>query len=147
MLPHRSVLRAGRAKIDADILALKERIRSLKSSRNSLSPINFLPPEILTEIFSWLQWLCGRSLVDTVYFSDYGFLKWMTVTRVCQRWRQTALSCPRLWTVIPAACRPGYTCMALERSGLAPLFIYAAGGLKDEFFQTAFSQQWLRCSL
>ncbi|TFK62749.1 hypothetical protein BDN72DRAFT_882457 [Pluteus cervinus] len=45
------IVEHARKKIDAEILVLRERIRSLRSSRNALSPIHRLPPEVMAQIF------------------------------------------------------------------------------------------------
>ncbi|EAU82719.1 hypothetical protein CC1G_08876 [Coprinopsis cinerea okayama7 len=46
---------ARRAWIDSRIAALEDEIRRWKSSRNELSVISHLPPEVLTRIFEFYK--------------------------------------------------------------------------------------------
>ncbi|KAJ3500268.1 hypothetical protein NMY22_g19313 [Coprinellus aureogranulatus] len=114
-----------RAKVNANVSGLEtlfgeERSR-LNAQRNGLSPINRLPPEILTEIlFSGLntsqeckphslnhpgarihnipgQNLSGRHYRFTLWEERPGILLFC---HICQYWRSVALSSPSLWSHI-----------------------------------------------
>ncbi|TFK59928.1 hypothetical protein BDN72DRAFT_850962, partial [Pluteus cervinus] len=60
----KEILQREQEKIDAEILVLQERIRTLRSSRNTLSFVYRLPPEVVTQIFKWTQ-LHYRGNLDT----------------------------------------------------------------------------------
>ncbi|TFK63593.1 hypothetical protein BDN72DRAFT_847461 [Pluteus cervinus] len=83
-----------REKIDQEVLQLKERISVLNTFRNTLAPVSGLPTEVLSEIFLHL-------LKDTSIFEiGWNPVDPVTVTRVCRRWRHTALTIPQLWATI-----------------------------------------------
>jgi hypothetical protein len=58
--------------------------RKAKNAKNSLSPINKIPPETLAQVVAFLE--PGHQLVNA--------------TAVCRHWRATLLSFPRLWSTI-----------------------------------------------
>ncbi|TFK71011.1 hypothetical protein BDN72DRAFT_856522 [Pluteus cervinus] len=113
------VLRHTREGIDAEILVLQERIRSLRSSRNALSLVHCLPPEVMVQVFTWVQILCHE--VGPWGDIDPSILpKWIRVTHVFQHWRNIALSSQALYsTVLSHNLR--YFKGALELAGSAPL--------------------------
>jgi hypothetical protein len=98
-----AVVRSVLLEADAELLAFDHEIvvlatvleqrrqsrRALHKFRNAhanlLSPINRLPPELLTEIF--LLWTREASDVSVI-------------AAVCNRWRKLALSTPQLWSTI-----------------------------------------------
>ncbi|TFK68721.1 hypothetical protein BDN72DRAFT_841393 [Pluteus cervinus] len=105
----------AREKIDAEILVLRERIRSLCSSRNNLSYIHRLPPEVMAQIFMQLQHLYrGKDKWAT------HLPRWIQVTRVSQRWRNIAQSCKTLYSTILTRNLP-YSQEMLKRSGCIAL--------------------------
>src|ERR1700730_4144150 len=81
-----------RQAIDDEIKSLEASLRALKSRRNALVPISHLPPEILAAIFSFLS--------PSVWNRGIDLLEWLSVTHVCHRWRDIALTHPRLWSHI-----------------------------------------------
>ncbi|TFK66410.1 hypothetical protein BDN72DRAFT_844416 [Pluteus cervinus] len=93
------MLEQARAKIDAKILQLQERIRCLRSSRNALSLIHGLPHEVMTQIFMWLQiFYRGYARLED---GDYKLLpRWTKVTHVSQHWRNIARSSKALHSTI-----------------------------------------------
>ncbi|TFK58885.1 hypothetical protein BDN72DRAFT_966221 [Pluteus cervinus] len=99
----RVLVAVSRDKIDAEIAILKERIRALRTERNRLAPISRLPPNVLTEIFTWLQQLCfGQFYTLRAERLQKDALKWIIVTHISQHWRQIAFSSSSksLWDVI-----------------------------------------------
>jgi len=84
----------------------RQRISRIPSypSINSLVPINKLPPEILPLVAAFLY--PGRQLINA--------------TAVCQHWRATLLSSPRLWNRIRSS-NPTQVGVYLERSKSVPL--------------------------
>ena len=81
----------------------------MRTRRNNFSLIGRLPPEILSCIFSFHA-INQPTQVDPIYNPDDPYpssssptrlgLGWITVTHVCHRWRQVALSDPNLWRTI-----------------------------------------------
>ncbi|TFK68624.1 hypothetical protein BDN72DRAFT_841523 [Pluteus cervinus] len=105
--------------IDREIEALYQRIQILRLTRNALAPINRLPPELLTRIFSLIQG--GWSTESPVKKSlPRDFMKWSAVTHVSQYWRDVALECAGLWSTIPLR-HEGYLDAALSHSKCSPL--------------------------
>jgi hypothetical protein len=90
-------------------------LRSLKSYRNSLTPVSRLPHILLTDIFI---------LIHQSERTDYLFSlhpqPCLQISHVCRAWRDSALQCPLLWTDILFR-PPEWTPIMLERSRTAPL--------------------------
>ncbi|RPD65498.1 hypothetical protein L226DRAFT_567278 [Lentinus tigrinus ALCF2SS1-7] len=96
--------------------------------------INFMPTEILVEIF--LALAASPSDDDDEYDSEdeeedddeddswqktKGCVQWLVVTEVCHRWYNVAVNTPMLWQVIDVYSNLGWLKLCLERSGTAPL--------------------------
>ncbi|TFK72315.1 hypothetical protein BDN72DRAFT_836275 [Pluteus cervinus] len=81
--------------IDREISQTEDHLCSLKTRRNSLSPISKIPIELLSKIFSESQELALVSLPDEVDLDMRFIVSW-----VCRHWRATALGTPGLWTII-----------------------------------------------
>ena len=64
----------------------------MRTRRNNFSLVGRLPAEILSRIFSFH----ANNLSNAKNLN----MRWITVTRVCRRWRQVALSDPNLWRTI-----------------------------------------------
>ena len=78
----------------------------IEVSRNSLAPINKLPPEVFSRIFEYQYRGSDRRLI--------------AATHVCHQWRSTLTSTPLLWTNLD--CRNlEWIATYLERSKAAPL--------------------------
>ena len=80
-------------KIDGDIKVLKCVIQEMEYRCNMLVPISRLPPETLAEIFSLLPFIAHDS-------EGVPYLALKSVSPVCRRWREIALSFPSLWSHI-----------------------------------------------
>ncbi|TFK59927.1 hypothetical protein BDN72DRAFT_850961 [Pluteus cervinus] len=113
------ILEHAQAKIDAQILDLQERIRSLRSSRNALSLIHRLPPEVMTQIFRWLQ-LFYRGNMEQDGRDAASLTKWIEVTHVSQYWRDIALNSKALYSTI-LTHNLAYSKEVLKLSGSAAL--------------------------
>ncbi|TFK60308.1 hypothetical protein BDN72DRAFT_805774 [Pluteus cervinus] len=85
-----------RTKIDEEVAALSEHIRCLHTTRNTLAPVSSLPPEVLSRIF-----LLVRDSSANHGPSSRKYLEWLSITQICQLWRQIAIGCAALWTKIP----------------------------------------------
>jgi F-box-like len=79
-------IEAVRKFLDAKINRLEESLSTLRYQSNARAPINSLPPELLSEIFTAIAADPRSYLEDTV--------------SVCRHWRETALNHARLWTTI-----------------------------------------------
>jgi hypothetical protein len=75
---------SGSTQVDDAISRIPDIWRKAKNAKNSLSPINKLPPETLALVAVFFE--SGRQLINA--------------TAVCQHWRATLLSFPRLWNTI-----------------------------------------------
>ncbi|TFK63923.1 hypothetical protein BDN72DRAFT_881834 [Pluteus cervinus] len=95
--------------IDLDISRLLGRIHELWSERNARAPISQLPPEVVVQIFGWLQTMYhndAESKRETrrMCFTDRDEgrkdsleIKWTSVTQVYGYWRRIARGFPSLW--------------------------------------------------
>ncbi|KAF8657968.1 hypothetical protein AX16_002129 [Volvariella volvacea WC 439] len=107
-----------RAAIDQEIAQLQAQIFKLRIRRNSLSPINRIPPEILSQIMGECQ-------------VDVDFHRWFGVTQVSHHWRSVALGSPLLWTTITCPTLPPFWVGEhIRRSGCAPLSISISSGYR-----------------
>ncbi|KAG2157769.1 uncharacterized protein EDB93DRAFT_1124539 [Suillus bovinus] len=83
----------AQTEIDNELEALEERMRALRTCRNSFSPISFIPPEILGAIFvHHVQQTQSCYPLDSRYV-----LLWLKVGHICHHWREVALGTPELW--------------------------------------------------
>ena len=86
---------------ELDILQAK--LHALRTTRNTLSPVNRLPPEVLGDVFVALV----RSYAEHEYcdpslrFDVSKTFQWIVVTTVCRHWHRIALSTPEVWSFIP----------------------------------------------
>jgi len=79
--------------------------------RNTLRPVNKLPPEILSRT--------ARYLLDE---EDEDALRVVPLTHVCRYWRESIISSPEHWTLISSR-DDGLAAASLERAKAAPLKI------------------------
>ncbi|KAF6756718.1 hypothetical protein DFP72DRAFT_963897 [Ephemerocybe angulata] len=91
---------------------LKNEICALNSLHNSLSPINRLPPEVLSDII-----IQGSSQ------SRKESLLWIRLSHICKHWREVALDCASLWSDISFQ-NPTLTSVMLSRTKSAPLTVH-----------------------
>ncbi|TCD68945.1 hypothetical protein EIP91_009335 [Steccherinum ochraceum] len=134
--------------LDTQILYYYQMIVSLKTKRNTLVPINRLPPEILAEVFR----LCTRILDIFIppsrewfdeFKNDRFIYPWIALTHVCHHWRYTALATPDLWGTIHLGATSSDVRKAfVARAKFAPLYIDVLG--VDDFVRDA---SMLRASL
>ncbi|KAI0262871.1 hypothetical protein BC834DRAFT_364219 [Gloeopeniophorella convolvens] len=93
------------------LLTDPDRIRVLKSYRNSLTPVSRLPYFLLADIFAFLLGSGNAHSPACLY-----------VSHVCRAWRDAALQCPLLWVNI-LFHPPEWTSIMLDRSRTAPLTV------------------------
>lgn len=102
-------------------------------NQNASVPVNRLPPEILAHIFSFVQpYSQGPPFPLPTTYNE-----WLKVTHVCQHWRTTALSFPRLWSHIHVRklLDRKIAVKNIKRSAQSPLNVYCtilAPPLADE---------------
>ncbi|KAG2343941.1 hypothetical protein BDR05DRAFT_207029 [Suillus weaverae] len=106
----------AQAEIDDELVALKEIMRSLRTRRNSLSPISSIPPEILGAIF--VHHVQETQLLHAPETPTV--LSWLNIGHVCRHWREVALGTPELWAT-PFLRSSQATEEMLMRSKMAPL--------------------------
>ena len=121
-------LRDAIQKIDDEMKAHYMALANLRLKRNTLIPINRLPPELLSKIFCahrdrTIYWFMRSDWPDP----DYGALRpevrlkeWIQIAWVCRHWRDVALSTARIWNHIDLD-RPRFsTQCSIPRSKTAP---------------------------
>ncbi|KAF7340700.1 ABC protein [Mycena sanguinolenta] len=92
--------------LDDEISKIQERLKQLEDERAALSsfrtrnkailsPLRRMPPEVLSEIFSWTL-LSVHDLVGITSF-DMAESPWF-LTQISSRWRAVSLSTPSLWS-------------------------------------------------
>ncbi|KAG1720382.1 hypothetical protein EDB19DRAFT_1777610, partial [Suillus lakei] len=102
--------------IDDELVALQERMRSLWTHRNSLSPVSSIPPEILGAIF-----VHHVQQTQLLHAPDApAVLSWLIIGHVCRYWREVALGTPELWAT-PFLNSSQATEEMLMRSKMTPL--------------------------
>ena len=103
--------------IDEELDAARRLAYSLRSRRNALASISFLPAELLSRIFHF------RAREDTPW-PAMGKYSWTAIAHVCQRWRQVSLNDSSLWARLKGN-RPSLEWISevLVRARNAPLHI------------------------
>ncbi|TFK63905.1 hypothetical protein BDN72DRAFT_847143 [Pluteus cervinus] len=101
-------LYTSQASIDSEISRLQGKIRELRSARNALAPISRLPPEVLVQIFGWLQDKYRHELSRNFNRlkrppRDVLDIAWTRVTHVSGHWRGIARGFPSLWNRVSLA--------------------------------------------
>ncbi|KAH6901493.1 hypothetical protein BKA70DRAFT_1157706 [Coprinopsis sp. MPI-PUGE-AT-0042] len=124
--PYESVEEA-RKRLDDRLLALEKEIIDTKHQRNQLAPISRLPVEVMSKIF--LD--CSRnpwSSPQTTY-SPFASLhgpagtRWTGISHVCHQWREVALGCSELWSLINPNMSAKWIEAMIERSQDTPISI------------------------
>ena len=93
-------------------------LRSILSLRNTLQPVNRLPPEILSHI---------ARHVHALDWINRGARPIVTLTHVCRYWRESIVSTPENWTLISDTCSEDLVALSLERNKAALLDISLHG--------------------
>ncbi|KAJ7227105.1 hypothetical protein GGX14DRAFT_347579, partial [Mycena pura] len=91
-------------------------VAKLQGLRNSMQPVNRLPPELLAQIFVETQ------------FRLPGFLPLSERFEVCRHWRGVVASTPAMWSTVYC---PAYPLEFLCRSRGADLTVYLGLRLGD----------------
>ncbi|KAI0089395.1 hypothetical protein BDY19DRAFT_101654 [Irpex rosettiformis] len=107
-----------------DVLALSR--HRLREYRNSLVPVNLLPPEILSAILVFHALGCSIPVTETsaspMSISTPAVQRRsLTLSHVCRHWRDIALKTTPLWRRTLLSMRPGADGIWLQRSLSAPL--------------------------
>ena len=104
---------------DIEIIA-RRLLNGTVRARNSLVPINQLPPEILGRIFHFLRPFFGD--ISSLYEPDESLNSALEkVAVVCHHWRIVAIGSPELWTIVDLHDDDAYVVKLLQRSGCLPL--------------------------
>ncbi|EIN07702.1 hypothetical protein PUNSTDRAFT_135223 [Punctularia strigosozonata HHB-11173 SS5] len=111
--------------LDQEIEALLARVHHLRERRNNLAPISRLPPEILSTIFRYSMINLRRPFPSSHSFSH-----------VCQRFRDVALDCAGLWTLLPRTTE-WLTELFLSRAKMHVLYCSDSKRLALPIFQSA----------
>ncbi|KAI0301959.1 hypothetical protein B0F90DRAFT_270533 [Multifurca ochricompacta] len=81
--------------LDQQLVEAEARVMKLRQRKNGRALISRLPVEILIQIFSY-----HPASDRHPHVRHRAPPPWLTVTHVCQRWRNAAISCPFLWVDI-----------------------------------------------
>ncbi|KAF7375015.1 Glycosyltransferase family 49 protein [Mycena sanguinolenta] len=116
--------------------ALQNASAKLRGFRNSMQPINRLPPELLACIFSETQLRLPSFLpLPSTGFHDYencDWREWLNLLEVCRHWRGVVASSPELWSnVCSLADAPAF----IRRSHGSELTVYL--GLRQFGFSSS----------
>lgn len=103
-----------------------------RGMRNSVQPINRLPPELLAQIFSETQvrlpsFLPVPRTGGHDYFT-YDWCWWIFLLQVCRHWRSIIASSPALWSTI---CSSNRAPESLRRSHGVELTVYLGVRSRD----------------
>ncbi|KAH6901500.1 hypothetical protein BKA70DRAFT_1308840 [Coprinopsis sp. MPI-PUGE-AT-0042] len=117
----------ARRLLDDRVLALEKQIVDIKHQRNQLAPTSRLPVEILTKIFLD-QARSAQSPPQAPQHGSTGInshpsTMWMGISHVCRQWREVALSCSELWSVLNPGIPTKWIEAMIERSKAAPISI------------------------
>ncbi|KAF9792571.1 hypothetical protein BJ322DRAFT_1030043 [Thelephora terrestris] len=112
--------------IDWFINQTSELLSSLRTLRNSLVPVNRIPPEIITSIITY-------RLSPTPDLGQYEALS--PPAAVCRYWRNAICSFPSLWTIVSDVYRPQLRRIIFERSKAAPLHVSCLRPTDDGFME------------
>ncbi|KAG8986643.1 hypothetical protein FRB94_003152 [Tulasnella sp. JGI-2019a] len=110
--------------------------------------IRELPPELLTNIFSWASGLSGRYHMDTRSSEPY-VPRLQIMARVCRTWREIIEGTPALWAFITDQDKAS-AIMALNRSQSHPIGLSFGDKRIDEALYTKVlnhSHRWIRASI
>ncbi|KAJ6531708.1 hypothetical protein B0H19DRAFT_451653 [Mycena capillaripes] len=116
--------------------ALQITSAKLRGMRNSVQPINRLPPELLVQIFSETQ-LRLPSFLPIPSTGGHGHVtldwcRWMFLLQVCRHWRGVIASSPALWSIV---CSSAGAREFIRRSHGADLTVYL--GVRDRGFSSS----------
>ncbi|KZV64648.1 hypothetical protein PENSPDRAFT_738179 [Peniophora sp. CONT] len=126
-----SDLASAREAAKAELTAAAAAMAIIRVSMNSLEPACRLSPDVLVQIFMWAREL------DPPQYSPYGSYRvgWLTLTQVCNFWRNTALECRSLWRQMVLTLGPAWAELFSARSDPSPMFV-AYGGKKGRYVST-----------
>ncbi|TFY52272.1 hypothetical protein EVG20_g10622 [Dentipellis fragilis] len=116
-----------RIRIGHEMDAVVRMLYSLRFYYNSLAPVNRLPPEVLTRVFSFLQVLDPPRNLDHAKRAVPYNIGWLRVTHICRQWRIAALGYPRLWSNIRVSLGTNWMNTFLHRAQMAPIVFSTAG--------------------
>ncbi|TFY65541.1 hypothetical protein EVG20_g5545 [Dentipellis fragilis] len=102
-------------------------LRIAHSRLNALAPISYLPPEIMSCIFSILLEAFAGDASALLHETDNGpsrgqiQMRWVVVTHVCRQWRHMAINTPSLWCHLPLDIGRHWMEAVVERAKPVPL--------------------------
>ncbi|KAK0448430.1 uncharacterized protein EV420DRAFT_1647331 [Desarmillaria tabescens] len=131
----RNAVKWDTRKLDKMEKRLQTAVAVIRGARNSLQPINRIPPELLSVIFSMAQHHLPGFL--PLFGARSGYTQatnWLCVLRVCRHWRGVATTFHSFWTTIDNERSPH---TFLKRSGDSLITVVA--GLTKPYFD----QQYL----
>ncbi|KAH6905230.1 hypothetical protein BKA70DRAFT_509313 [Coprinopsis sp. MPI-PUGE-AT-0042] len=113
----------ARKLLDDRLLEKEKEIIDIKHERNQLAPVSRLPVEVLARVFLDR----ARSPESTTQDTQYAFktgqyqVLWMGVSHVCRQWREVALGCSELWSVLNPRISTKWIEAMIKRSKSMPI--------------------------
>lgn len=129
-----NILRNARQRVAAEIAALQRTTATFDRILHDFSPVHALPTEVLVRCFEILSWGAPLELHSSdrqrhnLYKVPRHPLGWITVTHVCQRWREIALSQSSLWSLLSPSLGPHWFPEVMARARSSPLTVFCRDG-------------------
>ncbi|KAJ3537983.1 hypothetical protein NMY22_g5362 [Coprinellus aureogranulatus] len=114
----------SQVELDARIYVLELELAHLKQRRNTLSAISRLPPEITCNIF-----VSSVPSIEDDDSMEHTRHQAITISHVSHAWRDTAIACPELWSILQVGVHTPEEMLnlTLERSQQAPISLRFRG--------------------
>ncbi|KAJ3550063.1 hypothetical protein NM688_g5113 [Phlebia brevispora] len=118
------------------IKLLERNVLALKYQLNATTSVGHLPAEVLGEVFAAYVADPPLPTYESMRKVEPPLYWWFKLLHVCRRWRQAAISFPRLWTTIYPT-HPEVVETLLTRSGVLPLDIrFNSGTCKQSLLKS-----------
>ncbi|KAI0322087.1 hypothetical protein OF83DRAFT_1167877 [Amylostereum chailletii] len=110
----------------SELLAMDRAVSFVKRRLNAAMPVARLHPDILAIIFAQSELEephCNLEPIDADFHRAHRTLGWIKVSHVSHQWREVALSCPSLWSVVTFAHGFQWAQEFVSRSKSMPILV------------------------
>ncbi|KAJ8496334.1 hypothetical protein ONZ45_g12488 [Pleurotus djamor] len=118
-----------------EIARHKERVRALKSQRNTYCAINKMPVEVVLRILLVFK----HDLEEWYSRIEDSRRRWFTLMRVCQFWRNLVLGCPRFWNHIDVSSPHAGRMLTLAKGAPLKVILREPSSSNERFWTLAAS--------